>query len=228
MNDLFVRPKASSECLSAWQISRCALDELPGVERLAAAAHLEVCEHCRQRLEVEAAGIRAAACERIPERLTAFDRSPRPSLAWLWRPAGALAAAAAVFVALVLVPDSDRPVTRAKGEVPVSVAVMRDGAVSVVEVAFEKLEDVRPGDRLRLRIHEAQDAWVVLQGFEHRQWVDYYAGSLPKDQWLPVGVGITPDGRTRLRVAVCSEQPGPGGIDDSASRGTCKLRLLEL
>src|SRR5207249_2965117 len=107
---------------------------------------------------------------------------------------------AAAVVAVL--PNADAPV-REKGSIGVSLTVMRGDSIVADDVPIERSRGLLPGDRLRVHVSAPQSTWVVLQGNEHEAWSTYFEGTLPQDGWLPVGIAVTEEGKTRLRTIVC-------------------------
>ena len=210
MTDMFARPKLSTSCLSSWQVARLALAELREVEAARAEEHVQTCAHCNARLELERAAHEAAAREPVSQALR--DRAhERRRLPWRRLTVAAAAVAAAATVLLVAPSITDQPQRgeRTKGSTAVSLSVLRQGNVLFDEAAAEKVQGLVPGDRVRVRVRAGQGAWVRAEGLEHRRWVVYFAGALPPDGWLPIGVTVTLAGETRLRFTTCARRdPG--------------------
>lgn len=230
MAEMFERPKVSPSCLSAWQIARLALGELTEAELDRAQQHMEACFHCNGLATRESEQVQASTYERVPEELTAMqEKKPRGLFRWTWRPVGALAAVAAVALVVAVLPhEEEGSGIRFKGDLPVSLSVMRTGAIVIDEAPVEKIQDLVADDQIRLRVHAPVGSWVALQGWEKSAWVDYHLGVLAKEQWLPVGITITPEGETKLRVIVCKDRPAKDMFDDLVTQGTCHQRVFEL
>ncbi|OGR12900.1 MAG: hypothetical protein A2341_23375 [Deltaproteobacteria bacterium RIFOXYB12_FULL_58_9] len=229
MTELFARPKPSRDCLSAWQISRFALGDVAERERAVFQEHLGRCEHCAARVQEEVRLVDAAKYERIPgELLATHTPSSKTNLLWLWKPAGAMVAVGFAAVFLVALPQREDSGTRMKGDIGISLTVMRDGSTLFNDTPVEQIQSLRPGDQLRLRVHGPSDTWVVVQGWEKSTWVEYYVGAISTDRWLPIGVEVTSERETRLKVFLCT------GVSDKymagrfTSEGKCQERELEL
>lgn len=223
----FPRSKASAECLSGWRVSQVVLGLLPAGERGSAEAHLAACASCKQRVDAEHAQVRAAAFEKVPEALlAAVPARPAPRTWRRWVPALAFAPVLAVGVFLAVRPVS--PVVRSdgtmKGPVSLDVAVAREGALVVNGLPAEEVAGLRAGDRLRLRVQGAEPStWLILQGDEDGQWTPYYEGLAPQGGWLPMGITVTPEGRTRMRFMACKEKP-PRGVPPEE---VCRVRVYD-
>lgn len=214
----FPRSKVSVDCLSGWRVSQVVLGLLSPEERALAEAHLTTCAFCRQRVDVEHAEARAAAYEKVPEALlaAAAARPARPArqarLPWRWVPAFAIPA---LVVGVFFTVRAPSPVAstgaRWKGSASLDMAVARDGAFVVNGMPAEEVAGLRAGDRLRLRVQGAEpSAWLILHGDEEGQWTPYFEGVAPQGGWLPMGITVTPDGRTRMRLLTCRAKPPPG------------------
>ncbi|MBZ4416337.1 zf-HC2 domain-containing protein [Myxococcus sp. RHSTA-1-4] len=227
----FPRSKVSADCLSGWRVSQVVLGLLPPEERAPAEAHLSACEHCRRRVDAEHAQARAAACEQVPEPLLSAAAPPsRPAppgwFPWRWVPAFAAVPALAVGVFLAVHPVSGVKPSgeRWKGSASLDVAVAREGALVVNGIPAEELVGLRAGDRLRLRVRGAEPAaWLILQGDEEGQWTPYFEGHAPQGGWLPMGITVTPEGRTRMRLLTCAEKP-PRGVP---AEEVCRARVYD-
>ncbi|WP_164015590.1 zf-HC2 domain-containing protein [Pyxidicoccus trucidator] len=227
----FPRSKASADCLSGWCVSQVVLGLLSPEERAPAEAHLTSCASCRQRVDVEHAQARAAAFEKVPEALLAAAAAvpPRPErqgwLPWRWVPAFAVPAlAVGVFLAVRPPSGVERPGVQLKGSASLDVAVAREGTLVVNGIPAEEVAGLRAGDRLRLRVQGAESsAWLILQGDEEGQWTPYFEGLAPQGGWLPMGITVTPDGRTRMRLLTCAAKPPPGvPVED-----VCRVRVYD-
>jgi hypothetical protein len=204
--DVFARPFPEA-CLSAWQISQLTL-EAPGVSA-EAQAHCRICDACAARVRDERADMAEAEYERIPARvraqLASRRRRPLRWLRWLW---GGIPAAALTAVAGLALrhssPAIHAPEIHLKG-VPsdLSVTVQRGGRLVLREVPAAEVARLAAGDHLRLRVRPGAATRVEVDGLEGGAWVSYYAGPLPADGWLPMGVAVTSAGETKLRVTLC-------------------------
>jgi AcrR family transcriptional regulator len=224
----FPRPKVSGGCLSGWQVSQLVLALLPTAQRTPAEAHLATCAHCHGRVEAEHAQARAAAYEKVPEALLAAAASaPARPAWWPWRWAPALAVPALGLAVLLAVQPSagvDSPGERFKGAASLEVAVERQGALVVNGMPAEEVTALRAGDRLRLRVRGAEaSAWLILQGDEEGQWTPYFEGQAPQGGWLPMGITVTPEGRTRMRLLTCARKP-PRGVPEE---DVCRERVYD-
>ncbi|NMO15252.1 zf-HC2 domain-containing protein [Pyxidicoccus fallax] len=228
----FPRSKASDDCLSGWRVSQVVLGLLPPEERAPAEAHLGTCEHCRKKVDAEHAQARAAAYEPVPEALLAAAAvvPPRPVKAawspWRWVPAFAAVPALAlgVFIAVRTPTEVRLPGGTLKGTASLDVAVARDGTLVVNGMPAEEVAGLRAGDRLRLRVRGTEpSAWLILQGDEEGQWTPYFEGPVPQGGWLPMGITITPEGRTRMRLLSCAEKP-PRGVPPEE---VCRVRVYD-
>ncbi|QSQ22998.1 zf-HC2 domain-containing protein [Pyxidicoccus parkwayensis] len=227
----FPRSKASADCLSGWRVSQVVLGLLPPEERAPAEAHVASCASCKQRVAAEHAQARAAAFEKVPEALlaaaSAVPSRPERRAWWRWAPAFAFVPVLAVGVFLAV--RSPPPVGRSdgttmKGTVSLDVAVAREGALVVNGIPAEEVAGLRAGDRLRLRVQGAEaSTWLILQGDEEGQWTPYFEGLAPQGGWLPMGITITPEGRTRMRFMACREKP-PRGVPPEE---VCKVRVYD-
>lgn len=230
--ELFPRSKQSEACLSGWRVSQLALGLLRPEERAPAEAHVATCAHCHQRVEDERAQQRAAAYEQVPAALlqAAEAAASRPSRwswrRWVWAPAVAASLAVAGLAFLVIRPpvESGRPGEQLKGIASLDVAVSRSGMLVVNGTPAEKVIGLQAGDQLRLRAQGAPaSAWLILQGDEENRWTTYFEGPVPEDGWLPMGLTITPEGRTRLRLLTCTSRPPAG----AAPEAFCQERVHE-
>ncbi len=225
----FPRSKVSAECLSGWRVSQVVLGLLSPEERAPTEAHLSTCASCRQRVDTEHAQARAAAYEKVPDALLTAAASARPARArwetWRWVPALAAVPALAVGVFLaVRTPPPVEPGERWKGSASLDVAVAREGALVVNGIPAEEVAGLRAGDRLRLRVQGAEpSAWLILQGDEEGQWTPYFEGLAPQGGWLPMGITVTPEGRTRMRLLTCTEKP-PRGVPEEE---VCRVRVYD-
>ncbi|MCP3141766.1 anti-sigma factor family protein [Pyxidicoccus xibeiensis] len=225
----FPRSKPSGECLSGWRVSQVVLGLLPPEERASAEAHLTTCAHCQQRVEAEHAQTRAAAYEQVPEALLAAAaalpaRPARPAW-WRWAPAFALPVLAVSVFLVVRSPEAGVvPGGRWKGSASLDVAVAREGVLVVNGMPAEELAELRAGDRLRLRVQGAEpSAWLILQGDEEGTWTPYFEGAVPQGGWLPMGITVTPEGRTRMRLLTCAAKPPPGVPPEEV----CRVRVYD-
>ncbi|MCY1019864.1 anti-sigma factor family protein [Pyxidicoccus sp. MSG2] len=225
----FPRSKVSADCLSGWRVSQVVLGLLSPEERAPAEAHLATCASCKQRVDTEHAQARAAAFEQVPEALLAAVPSRPARQRWLpWRWVPALAAVPVLAVGVFLAVRSPPPVTRPggtlKGGASLDVAVAREGALVVNGIPAEEVAGLRAGDRLRLRVQgAAPSAWLILQGDEEGQWTPYFEGLAPQGGWLPMGITVTPEGRTRMRLLTCAEKP-PRGVPPEE---VCRVRVYD-
>lgn len=224
----FPRSRVSADCLSGWRVSQVVLGLLSPEERAPAEAHVAACASCKQRVDAEHAQARAAAFEQVPEALLAAAAAlpPRPARrAWRWVPAFAVPAlAVGVFLALRPSPPAPAPENRWKGGASLDVAVAREGALVVNGIPAEEMAGLRAGDRLRLRVQGAgPSAWLILQGDEEGQWTPYFEGLAPQGGWLPMGITVTPEGRTRMRLLTCAEKP-PRGVPPEE---VCRVRVYD-
>lgn len=211
MSDLFSRPKVGEACLSAWQISQLDLGLLAADARRAGEAHLEQCASCAARMREERAARQAAVLEPVPPGLTDMaPHGPRRLAWWFAGGAGALAAGAAALVMQI----GAAPDVRAKGELPVSLSVERAGRLIVDNEPAERVRGLVPGDRLLVR-GQAQGYWVV-EVWSEGAWREAFAGDAPPDGWLPIGLTVTGDGATRLRLTAC----------EAKARARCDAREL--
>lgn len=239
--DPLARAKRSPECLSAWQRSQISLDLLAGDALQAARAHVDACAECKTLLDAERAEVAAAAYERVPEALlqAARQAEPRPELRaarerWRWSILGGLAVASLAATLLLVRPPDEHgtppttPTTRTKGALDLSFAVLRDEKLWAEDLPAARATELMPGDRLRLRVHWAPGAWILLEGYEDTGWTEYFQGTVPEDRWLPVGVTLTPDGETRLRLSACPDPPEPGELDALLRSSTCQQRVFDL
>jgi hypothetical protein len=207
------------------------LDLLTGNALQAARAHVETCAQCRVLLEAERAEVAAAAYERVPEALlrAAREAAPRPARErWRWSILGGLAVASLAATLLLVRPPDEQPTTRTKGTLDLSLAVLRDEKLWAEDLPAAQARELLPGDRLRLRVHWAPGAWILLEGYEDTGWTEYFQGTVPEDRWLPVGVTLTPDGETRLRLSACPDPPEPGELDALLRSSTCQQRVFDL
>lgn len=205
MTDVFARTKDDPGCLSGWMVSQLALDLLAPSASAQARRHTEVCPRCAGLLRGELEEQRAAAFERVPSSLmTAAVPAKRR-----WgtvTAAASLVFATAVAVMLIVPRSSTDSGLRTKGSAGTEVSVMRAAEVVVHAAPLERLKDLRAGDRLRIRATPTQP-WVGLHGWEQGRWVEYFAGSPGEDGWVPVGVTLTGDEPTRLRLVSCAQSP---------------------
>ncbi|MFP2928505.1 zf-HC2 domain-containing protein [Pyxidicoccus sp. 3LG] len=225
----FPRSKPSAECLSGWRVSQLVLGLLSPEERTPAEAHLTTCDDCRQRVNAEHAEVRAAVYEKVPEALLAAAATPpmeRPArMSWRWVTALALPVLMVGVLLAVQPPDTvSVPGTRSKGVASLDVAVARGETLVVNGLPAEEVVGLRAGDRLRLRVQgAAPSAWLILQGDEEGQWTPYFEGLAPQGGWLPMGITVTPEGRTRMRLLTCSEKPPPGVPPEEV----CRVRVYD-
>ena len=128
----------------------------------------------------------------------------RRSRLWLtaWVPAAAVGVAA-----LLLWLPADEPSVRLKGAPALYVTVMRDGALIIRDAPLATVENLRASDRLRLRVVGAAGKWVALLIWQQGAWRLAFNDLPPADGWLPIGIRITADGDSRVRLLVCSEPP---------------------
>jgi hypothetical protein len=74
---------------------------------------------------------------------------------------------------------------------------------------------------------------VALAGLASHGWTTYFTGPLPPEGWIPVGVVITPEGETKVRIRVCRNDGTALLADESAfgrgrSAGLCREQTLDL
>lgn len=212
----FHRPRRTPDCGSLWLLSRYAMGELPVHLAASVRAHRAVCPVCNAQLEIMEADQHAVAAEALPPAILAAAATARrasssgrarTSRRWSapgWA-LGALPLALSLAVVLLWQRGPERTWIRAKGSIPVLGAVLRDGQVIAPEIDLEDAQ-LRTGDQVRIKVPAGAGAGILLQGWEGAGWRDYFEGVLPRDRWLPLGVEITPESETRLRVIVCSSE----------------------
>lgn len=186
------RPKVSEACLSAYEIGRFVAGAVSPQLAPALQAHINACEHCRQRVNQEREALALHQQRELPAWLTqsrpVAPRRPRAfSTGWLAAGAGAAALAAAALWVLRPAPSPDDGV-RSKGALQVSVSVMRGEQLVYHAAKAGDIEALRAGDRLRLAVSGAP--WVVVEAKEAEGWREYYRGPRPSDGWLPIGVKV--------------------------------------
>jgi len=215
MNDPFARSQPDG-CLSAFRVSRAALDELGDDERGRVDAHLATCARCAERVADERASVAAAALEPIPAALRARPARPAGWRRWLGPLAGAVAAAAAFILVVLPSGPPDGPGTHLKGgtsPVPVEATVVRGEQTVIADRALAELGPLADGDRMRLRIRGAAGRAARVEGLDAGDWVEVWRGAVPEDGWLPFGLTASAGSETALRVALC--KPGvalPEGV----------------
>lgn len=223
----FVRPfKREEGCLSGWQLSQLVVGILPAAQRGSVESHLARCSACAEKLAQEQAAARAAALERVPAALLALRPAPRARKLASWSALVSFAAIAATLL-LVLLPSArigERG--RLKGSFDLEAAVLRQGALLVPQAGLEHLPLLEAGDRLRLRVVGATEQAVFLEGREGGRWVVYYRGPLPEDRWLPVGVTVTSEPGTSLRLSLCFEDVRD--VEAALASRRCRTRVWEL
>jgi hypothetical protein len=119
------------------------------------------------------------------------------------------------------------PAVPAGDDASLSFTVMRADDIVVHDVAAVPA-GLQAGDRLRLRTHAAPGTWLRVEGYEATEWVPYFEGAVPGDRWLPLGVTLTADGDSRLRVSTCADEPRAGQLDTLIASGACHHRIFEL
>lgn len=236
MKDLLRRQKSSAECLSDWQVSQLALDLLPEVKSTPAKQHVSHCARCQNLVDQHMAETKAAAYTALPSFIRQEQGRPAERQ-WPWF-TSALACGAATLVLLVLfgprgeIPDatSASSTTRSKGSPSLQIAVKRGERVVAKGVSLDGYSDLKAGDRIRFRVVDTKHRFVLLQGEELGQWVDYYSGAVPSGGWLEVGVELTP-GKSRLRYVGCNkqvEQARLRQLHQLSLPKQCHLRVYEL
>lgn len=227
--DVFNRPKASADCLSAWQVSRLAQGSLQGLEMERARVHLESCARCAEASRAEALAMETARYERLPDAIATAAQHPRrrffPRITVPIGATGAIGAigalaAVASIAAIALSPQP--PGERLKGELPLSLSVMRSDRIVVDRAPLETVTDLRAGDRLRLHLDVDGVRWVRADGPSEV----YFEGALPEDGWLPLGLTITSIEKVPLRIVGCPREPTD--LKRSIASGECLRRDLEL
>lgn len=109
---------------------------------------------------------------------------------------------------------------RLKGHSGLEISVSRAGEVIATDFPAEKLPALKAGDVLRLRARpSARKPWLRVEGAEADGWQLYFEGNPPTDGWLPMGLLVTPEGKTRIRVTWCSNA--------DAATGTCHDTVYE-
>jgi hypothetical protein len=243
VSDVFARNRPSPQCLSAWTVSRAAAGILEGTTRRAVDQHLEVCPRCAAAVRSEGNEVEAAGWEPVPRALLALPEQRRGRRSWLALVGLVPVAAAAAAYLIVVVAPSKQPATRIKGAdaLSVSVSVMRNQIMVVDDVAVDSAGSLRPGDGVRFRVRlgpwasstAADRPAVALAGLASHGWTTYFTGPLPPEGWIPVGVVITPEGETKVRIRVCRNDGTALLADESAfgrgrSAGLCREQTLDL
>ncbi len=226
--ELLPRFKKDVACLSAWAISQLAVRPASENDGEETTAHLATCTTCAQHLAKEQEAVVKARHEPIPAFIAAAQ-SKHATPRWAWWGFGSLSLVVATAAALLffVVPRGEPGVvlreaqTRTKGKFPVVVTVMRDGHLVTNDVPLEEVV-VQASDRLRLRVSAGEKAWVIVEGFSDG-WEQYFAGTNPQD-WLPIAIEVTEEGKTRLRIQVCQSYPSGNNLDPEA----CEYQIFDL
>ncbi len=221
-NEIFRQEKADLQCLSYWTISQLALGALKERSIQSAQEHLDQCPRCRDLLRAEQEQVDAARYQRLPEQLMAEIEKDEQRTKAGWR----LFFGSRLFfpgltvsltVCLVLVisfivkdmgVDVNQPLTRIKGSEGLTVSVLRGEQLTHNRVPLEQVSALSVGDRLRLHYQGRQDNWLEIYGQEKGIWELYYQGKVPLDGWLPMGIKITGEEITKIKVLECSGQSG--------------------
>lgn len=214
-------------CLSGWSLSRLAAGTLSGADATRAEGHLASCARCGELLAAERAMVGAAALEALPAALSkegarvaaAAERRTKPRwwLAW----SGPLTLLAAAVVALVVTarggPGSgdagsggagtyqgqDPDGTRVKGGVAIEGTLVRDGARAATDAPLGELGNLKHGDRLKLRVRNADGQTVRVESEEPSGWVTLYAGVIAGEGLVPVDLVAERGTRSVLRISIC-------------------------
>ena len=214
--DALRRVKAAPACLSQWQLSRWAMQQISAEERRLLGAHLQTCADCQARAQHEAAAFAAAQNAALPASLQRPPARARFGLA-AW---GALGTVLCTLLAVALWQASPPPSTPdilLKGEATLQVAVRRDGVVR--EGTWQDLSAVQPGDQVRLKAPSGGSTWQRLTVRRDTTWVSLFAGPVPANDWLPLGLTVNQAAPSTLRLLVCPAPPVPLPADDSLPPG---------
>lgn len=208
-------------CVPHWQ-----LGELAAQVRSASAqelSHLATCAACDEAYR----GLRAAFSESRHEALpphvraalcVAHGRGRWAARSWTWT---LLLPSLASFIwLLAAAPAFSTPPPGPPHTASLVATVQRARQVTQSRVPLERLSALEAGDQISLDVTDANEQWVILEGWEDPRWEIYYAGRVPPGGRLPVAVDVPDAGEIRLRLWACPKAPMPA--DKNAG---CAARL---
>lgn len=217
-------------CLSGWSLSRLAAGTLGGADAARAEGHAASCARCGELLAAERAMVGAAVLEALPAALSkegaraaaAAERRAKPRWWIAW--SGPLTLLAAAVVALLVTargpdgpggsgdagPGGDGTYqgqgpdgTRVKGGVAIEGTLVRDGARAATDAPLGELGRLKHGDRLKLRVRNADGQTVRVESEEPTGWVTLYAGLIAGEGLVPVDMVAERGTRSVLRISIC-------------------------
>jgi hypothetical protein len=201
---IFPVHKATPTCLSQWQVAQVSVGQTLAAD---AAAHLGTCDACSGRVAAETAAVQGLSYREVPRAVRAAltEAHGRSRRRW-WGMVLAPVAVAALAVLLVRGPSAEDEAPVLKGAVTVVGTVQRGGAVVARDQALGSLV-TQPGDRVRLHVLGRTRGYALVQAREEKGWETYFAGDIPADGLLPVGIDVTAGNKTSLRVLTCDAPP---------------------
>lgn len=166
-------------CLSDLALDQLRLGDLQGARESQAAAHMQSCERCRERLRELDAIVAPAIDLENPDAAAARPPARRTRLWW------ALGLPACAAAALLLVVSLQGPGERRKGggwQLGV-IAQSPSGRVSSVSSGAT----LAPGDRLRFEVSAPQDAFVSVISLDGKGAVTPFVPATGEALWVRSG-----------------------------------------
>ena len=197
--------KVTPQCLSHMRLGRLASGDLQ--TSTMDIEHLAHCDACRVILHKQQEDVRAMVVENVPSKLLAASESSKrrqSSMRMPWTAWVAVAAAACAVVLLIPHTTNKATMTHLKGIPSLEISLTRGNTLILDEVPIEKINTVRVGDRLRVRVVNAQNQLVQLELCELEGACNtLFYGELPQDAWIPTGLKIDTPTPTVFRLRVC-------------------------